>query len=156
MINDCQLLFFEAHEHACTVLMLTIELGVPVLPNLLQHFLFNQLNTNNTISSVDVPLSDCPWFTGSLKVFHSATTIFVSPSDPSGIGGMQWEQICATPSWHCGPGCYDCIFVSTDDTLEGMLSMEIACVLCFFHSSSLTVKPIPVHSFIGLTTWQKT
>ncbi|KIK90864.1 hypothetical protein PAXRUDRAFT_150946 [Paxillus rubicundulus Ve08.2h10] len=45
---------------------------------------------------------------------------------------MQWEQICATPLWHCGPGHYDCVSVSTDDMLEEMLSMEIACALGFF------------------------
>ncbi|KAF9228066.1 hypothetical protein BS17DRAFT_792960 [Gyrodon lividus] len=45
---------------------------------------------------------------------------------------MWREQICAMPLWHHGPGHYDCVFVSTDDTLEGMPSMEIAHVLCFF------------------------
>ncbi|KIK80717.1 hypothetical protein PAXRUDRAFT_15634 [Paxillus rubicundulus Ve08.2h10] len=130
--SDVKLALTPARKRAHTVLTLAVELGAPVLSNLLQRFLFNQLNTNNTISSVDVHLSDCPRFTGSLKVFHSATAVFVSPSDPSGIGGMRREQIHATPSWHCGPGHYDCIFVSTDDTLEGMLSMEIARVLCFF------------------------
>ncbi|KAI6158878.1 hypothetical protein EDD17DRAFT_1779129 [Pisolithus thermaeus] len=43
-----------------------------------------------------------PVFTGPLKVFHLATATFVSPSDPSGIG------------------------------TDGMLSMEVAQVLCFF------------------------
>ncbi|KIK74975.1 hypothetical protein PAXRUDRAFT_107334, partial [Paxillus rubicundulus Ve08.2h10] len=70
---------------ACTVL--TIELGVPDLPNHLQCFLFNQCNTDDRISSEDIRLSDCPTFTGPLKIFNSATAIFVSPSDPSGMGG---------------------------------------------------------------------
>ncbi|KAI5995418.1 hypothetical protein EDD15DRAFT_2195444 [Pisolithus albus] len=34
--------------------------------------------------------------------------------------------------WHQGPAQYDTIFVSTDDTFNGMLSMEIARMLCFF------------------------
>ncbi|KIK83036.1 hypothetical protein PAXRUDRAFT_153332, partial [Paxillus rubicundulus Ve08.2h10] len=102
-------------KHARTVLTLAVELGVPDLPNHLLHFLFNQLNMDDRISSEDVHLSDCPAFAGSIKVFNSATAIFVSPSNPSSIGGMRWEQICATPSWYHGPGYYDCVFVTTND-----------------------------------------
>ncbi|KIK79872.1 hypothetical protein PAXRUDRAFT_160105 [Paxillus rubicundulus Ve08.2h10] len=45
---------------------------------------------------------------------------------------MWREQIHTTPSWRHGPARYDCVFISTDDSCEGMLSMEIACVFCFF------------------------
>ncbi|KIL00226.1 hypothetical protein PAXRUDRAFT_78380, partial [Paxillus rubicundulus Ve08.2h10] len=117
---------FEAHKCAHTVPALTIELGVPDLPNHLRRFLFDQLNTDDRISSEDVHLPDCPMFTRSLKIFNSATAIFVSPSDLSGIGRMWQEKNHATPSWHCGPGCYDCVFVATSNAFEGMLGMEIA------------------------------
>ncbi|KAF9229848.1 hypothetical protein BS17DRAFT_675707, partial [Gyrodon lividus] len=78
------------------------KLGVPDLPNYLWHFLFDQLNMDNGISSKDICLSDCPTFTSSLKIFNSATAVFVSPSGPSGIGRMWWEHIRTTPSWHHG------------------------------------------------------
>ncbi|KAF9230383.1 hypothetical protein BU15DRAFT_57302, partial [Melanogaster broomeanus] len=41
-------------------------------------------------------------FTGRIKIFHSATSTFVLPSDPSGIGSMQREYIRAMPSWGRG------------------------------------------------------
>ncbi|KIJ06884.1 hypothetical protein PAXINDRAFT_91336 [Paxillus involutus ATCC 200175] len=45
---------------------------------------------------------------------------------------MRREQIRATPSWHRGPARYNCVFVNTDNSCEGMLSMEVARVFCFF------------------------
>ncbi|KIK12382.1 hypothetical protein PISMIDRAFT_121009 [Pisolithus microcarpus 441] len=45
---------------------------------------------------------------------------------------MRQEKICAIPVWHHGLARYDTIFVSMDDTFNGMLSMEVAHVLCFF------------------------
>ncbi|KIK80515.1 hypothetical protein PAXRUDRAFT_158474, partial [Paxillus rubicundulus Ve08.2h10] len=42
------------------------------------------------------------------------------------------EKIHAIPSWCGGPARYDCVFVGTDDSVEGMLSMEVACIFCFF------------------------
>ncbi|KIL00124.1 hypothetical protein PAXRUDRAFT_130523, partial [Paxillus rubicundulus Ve08.2h10] len=42
------------------------------------------------------------------------------------------EKIHTVPSWHGGPARYDCVFVGTDDSVEGMLSMEVACIFCFF------------------------
>lgn len=71
-------------------------------------------------------------YTGRIKIFNSATATFVSPSDPSGIGSMRHETIRALPSWHRGPARYDCVYVSTDDTKNGMLGMDIARVYCFF------------------------
>ncbi|KAF8415957.1 hypothetical protein L210DRAFT_3616358 [Boletus edulis BED1] len=67
-----------------------------------------------------------------LAIFNLATATFVSPSDPSGIGSMRHETIHALPSWHQGPAQYDCVYVSTDDTKNGMLGMDITCVYCFF------------------------
>ncbi|KIK34771.1 hypothetical protein CY34DRAFT_97330 [Suillus luteus UH-Slu-Lm8-n1] len=45
---------------------------------------------------------------------------------------MRHECIRSTPSWHRGPPCHDCVFVSMDNTTGGINGMEIACVLCFF------------------------
>ena len=71
-------------------------------------------------------------FTGRVKIYHSATATFVSPSDPCGVGGARCEQIKATPSWFCGPDRYDMVFMNTDDTREDMQGMEVARVVCFF------------------------
>ncbi|KAF8548771.1 hypothetical protein OG21DRAFT_1559855 [Imleria badia] len=38
---------------------------------------------------------------------------------------MRHETIRALPSWHWGPARYDCVYVSTDDTKNGMLGMDI-------------------------------
>ena len=50
----------------------------------------------------------------------------------------------STPPW------YDCAFVSTDNTCDGMLSMEIARVLCFFsfvYTNGTTYTCAVVHWF---------
>ena len=62
--------------------------------------------------------------------------MFVAPSDPSGIGSMRHEFIQDVPSWQRGPARYDCTYISTDDTKEGMLGMDIARVDCFFFIDS--------------------
>ncbi|KAI6105120.1 hypothetical protein EV401DRAFT_2060651 [Pisolithus croceorrhizus] len=74
----------QAHGHARSVPALAIELGIPTLPRLVSEFLYEQLHCE-PISSPSHPRR-LPVFTGPLKVFHSATATFVSPSDPSGIG----------------------------------------------------------------------
>ncbi|KAF8836748.1 hypothetical protein BDN67DRAFT_992022 [Paxillus ammoniavirescens] len=116
--------------HSDTVLALAIELGLPTLSNLIGRFLLDQLKpTNPTAQACHLTA-----FTGHIKISHSATATFVAPSDPSGIRRMQQEQICATPSWHHGPARYNHVFVSSDDSCEGMLSMEITCVFFFLIS----------------------
>ena len=71
-------------------------------------------------------------FTSWLKIYHSATATFVSPSDPCGVGRAHHEQIKATLSWFQGPERYDTVFVNTDDTREGMQAMDVARIICFF------------------------
>ena len=71
-------------------------------------------------------------FTGQLKIHHSATATFVSPSDSCGVGRVCCEQIKATLSWFQGPERYDTVFVNTDDTHEGMQVMDVAWIVCFF------------------------
>ncbi|KAI6032342.1 hypothetical protein BKA83DRAFT_4046649 [Pisolithus microcarpus] len=124
------LIFHEARGRARSVPALAIELGIPTLSTLIGQFLYEQLQCESISPSAGAPR--LPVFAGALKVFHSATATFVSPSDPSGIGGMRREKIRAIPVWHHGPARYDTIFVSTDDTFNGMLSMEVTRMLCFF------------------------
>ena len=64
-------------------------------------------------------------FTSHVKMFNSATAIFVAPSDLSGIDSIQCEFIGAVLSWQGGPAHYNCVYVGTDNVKEGMLSMDI-------------------------------
>ncbi|KAI5987199.1 hypothetical protein EDD15DRAFT_2372610 [Pisolithus albus] len=113
--SDVKLARCHARGQARSVPALAIELGIPTLSTLIPQFLYEQLNCEST--PLPASASHLPVFTGPLKVFHSATTTFVSPSDLSGIGGMRWETIHTIPVWHQGPARYDTIFVSTDDTI---------------------------------------
>ncbi|KAF9233392.1 hypothetical protein BU15DRAFT_53934 [Melanogaster broomeanus] len=63
---------------------------------------------------------------------------------------MRHEHIHTVPSWRRGLARYDCVFVSTDDTQEGMLGMEVARVYCFFsfiHTDGETFPCALVHWF---------
>ncbi|KAF8452468.1 hypothetical protein L210DRAFT_3608454 [Boletus edulis BED1] len=117
----------SAYHRAKNALALAVELGTPSLPKLIARFISEQLHPNSMN-----PCRRLLPYTGRIKIFNSATATFVSPSDPSGIGSMRHETIRALPSWHRGPARYDCVYVSTDDTKNGMLGMDIARVYCFF------------------------
>jgi hypothetical protein len=73
---------------------------VPGSPPSRSAFLYDQLLVNDTHTSDNVPLSTCPRFEGRVKIFNSASATFFTLSDPSSVGGMQYEHICAVPSWH--------------------------------------------------------
>lgn len=62
----------------------------------------------------------------------SAAATFYAPSDISGVGGMRYERIRAVPQWRGGPARYDCVFVETDPSREGMRGLDVARVLLFF------------------------
>ncbi|KAG1908200.1 uncharacterized protein F5891DRAFT_1124059 [Suillus fuscotomentosus] len=107
-------------------------LSVPLLPTLICLFLYNQIHMDDHHSSADVLLRDYPSYMGAIKVFNSAAVTFIAPSDPSGITGMRREHLCAVPSWHNGPGHFDCAFVNTDDRQDRILSMDVVWIFCFF------------------------
>ncbi|KLO17200.1 hypothetical protein SCHPADRAFT_821759 [Schizopora paradoxa] len=65
-------------------------------------------------------------------VYHSATAIFYSPSDPSGDGGMRREMIRASPSWRKQGPRYDCVYVVTNPDVPGFKSLHVARALLFF------------------------
>jgi len=114
-----------ARNRATKILALADELGIPALPDLIRDFLSHQLDA-------DTGLQHLTTSTGRVRVSHSASATFISPSDPCGIGCTRHKQIRATPSWYHGPECYDTVFVNTDDGHEGMLGMHVAWVLCLF------------------------
>ena len=45
---------------------------------------------------------------------------------------MRCERIHAINVWRNGPGRYDCVFVNTDPSADGMLGLDIARVRLFF------------------------
>lgn len=75
---------------------------------------------------------DCPRFNGKIQVFNSAVSMFFTPSDLSGIGGMKREYIHVSPRWRTGHARKDCVLVITDSNAHGMRGMDIAQVLTFF------------------------
>ncbi|KAG1824263.1 hypothetical protein EV424DRAFT_1346032 [Suillus variegatus] len=80
------------HNHACTAAALALELSIPHFLNILQHFLFAQLNPNDPCDPSEVPLAFCPQFDSKISVFNLACSRFFAPSDLSGIGGMCFVQ----------------------------------------------------------------
>jgi len=120
-----------------TVIDLAMEINQPQLPSLVWLFLYDQLYSNSHLTSAHVSLNACPTFSGMIYVCFSAAATYYAPSNPSGIGGMHCEHIWAAPSWWQGPACYDCAFINSRPELEGMCSLDIVCVLLFFHSCSM-------------------
>ncbi|KAH7918668.1 hypothetical protein BV22DRAFT_1051586 [Leucogyrophana mollusca] len=97
-------------------------------------------------NGIDVPLNNADWILYNkgeaipgpttlarvqLAKTHSTAT-FYAPSDPSGVGSMHREHICACPIWQNEHAQYDCVFVSFDSDSEGMRALEIARIMAFF------------------------
>lgn len=114
-----------------TVQALQDELQQPNFTYLLRRFLYNQLHPDSE-SALDIPINHLPEFHGKISVYPSAIATFFAPSDICGIGGMRRERIRAVPSWRRGPARYDCIFVNTDPSAEGMRGLDVARVRAFF------------------------
>ncbi|KAF8488275.1 hypothetical protein F5888DRAFT_1796370 [Russula emetica] len=111
----------------CSAYALAAELGQPDFVMLIRQFLHGQLHPDSeaqSLISVDDTLNALPDFHNSEKisVYNSASVTFYAPSDLSGIGGMRRER----------PSRYDCVFVVTDDTAEGMRSLDVARVQLLF------------------------
>jgi hypothetical protein len=117
---------------AHTVSGLADKLQVPSLLTLICFFLYDQIHADDHHSSADIPLHDCLSYMGAIKVFNLAAVTFIAPSDPSGITGMRCEHLRAVPSWRNGPGHFNCAFVNTDDRQDGILSMDVVQIFCFF------------------------
>ncbi|KIK77419.1 hypothetical protein PAXRUDRAFT_166916, partial [Paxillus rubicundulus Ve08.2h10] len=110
---------------------LAVKLGVPTLDILISDFLSDQHSSGDN-SRPSAPHHPHLSFTGQINIFHSAAATFVSQSDLCGTGSMQHEHIRATPSWCRGPGRFNCALINTDASCNGMLSMDIVWILCFF------------------------
>lgn len=69
----------------------------------------------------------------SIAVFNSAVAFIHAPSDPSGIGRMCKEFICAAQSWRKGVSRFDCMLYK-GDTLNpcGMHVLQVVRARLFF------------------------
>ncbi|KAG2035207.1 hypothetical protein BDR03DRAFT_983812 [Suillus americanus] len=99
---------------ACDVPTLTLALGLPEFPALIQQFLYDQLHLNNHEHAAFDPAT-APAFMGRVVIYSSAAASFYAPSDLSSTGGMRREHIRATTSWRGGPAQNDYVFISMND-----------------------------------------
>ena len=95
-------IYFDT-EQRLTPADFAAKFELPIFPELIQRFLYDQLYPESHLTSSDVSLSACPVFSGAISLFASATASFHAPSDPSGIRGIRREQIRAIDSWRHGP-----------------------------------------------------
>lgn len=116
---------------------LAVKINQPNLSVLIRRFLFDQLNPNYPLSSSSLPQSSYPYLDNStiISTYSSALATFYAPSDQSGIGGMHFEHIRATPLWRNGPPRYDCAFVDLDPSLDGLRGLGVVRILQFFSFS---------------------
>lgn len=123
-----------AKNHPKVLSALANHLHQPKLSEHIRRYLYDQLHPNAEVYGMDVPLDACPDISPNLriKVFHSAVLTYHAPSDLSGIGGMHRERIRASPSWQCGPGRFDCVYIDKDPELDGFRGLHVARVNLFF------------------------
>lgn len=123
---------FTVRSYPKHVTDLAKHIQQPRLPELIRHFLFDQLYADNEHSSTDIPLNECPYFTGRIFVYHSAVARFYAPSDLCGAGGMYHERFRSAPAWQGDYARRDTVFIVTDSELPGMLGMCIGRILLLF------------------------
>ena len=76
-MTDC--LSDTERKHACTLTELSLELRIPQLHDMLQQFLFQITHHNDPRDPNNVPLEECPYLDGKVrvKVYHSSTVVFL-------------------------------------------------------------------------------
>ncbi|KAI9439187.1 hypothetical protein H4582DRAFT_2111330 [Lactarius indigo] len=106
----------------------------PDFQDLLCRFLFDQLHMDdpNAPAGSDVPLAQCPPFDSKISVYHTATAVFFSPSDPSGLQGMRSECIRCNPRWRKQTPQFDTAFVERDPTLPGARGFDVVRLRALF------------------------
>jgi len=100
---------------------------------MVRRFLYQQLNPDSSTSDSESRPDEYLNCHGDMmiKIYYSAVATFRAPSDPSGVTGMHREHIRATPSWRNAPR-FDCVLVSVDPDLQGMIGLEVARIQAFF------------------------
>ncbi|KAG1721168.1 uncharacterized protein EDB91DRAFT_1240337 [Suillus paluster] len=112
----------QGKKRSQSVPTLADELNIPNMTDLVQQFLVEQLYPDN--DAAEAPFMECLHYEGRIRIFNSVVSTFFTPSDLSGIGGMKWEHIHASPKWRSG--------YARKDYAQGMRGMDIAQVLTFF------------------------
>ncbi|KAH9159540.1 hypothetical protein EDB89DRAFT_2117724 [Lactarius sanguifluus] len=107
---------------------LAVYIKQPMFPLIFAQFLYKFHHPDEHIAPST--MEECPVFDGTIKVHHSAIATFYAPSDLSGSGGLQREQIQSTPNFFGHPH-HDTVFVVIDSQ-PGMEGMEIGRILLFF------------------------
>ncbi|KAL6303589.1 hypothetical protein BKA93DRAFT_817925 [Sparassis latifolia] len=118
------------HGYPDDITELGLHIDIPHLPDLVSSFLYDQLHPDHPLQPEELA-PRCPHL-DHLRVYHSAVATFYAPSDLSGVGGMHRKWIRATPSWKLGAPRYDCLFIETDSSREGMRGLHAARVRLFF------------------------
>ncbi|KAG6330367.1 hypothetical protein ID866_8724 [Astraeus odoratus] len=84
------------------------------------------------ITGDQVNINICPIFSGSIKIYHSASVTYYAPNDQS---GMHCNIIHTTPSWYNDSACHDYIFVEKggvdEDGFRGLLVAKVLLFLTF-------------------------
>ena len=123
---------FKVPNYSKHIDELAEEVNLPMLSEDIACFLYERQHPNLDIPLKEVPIEDCPSFTGKIYVYPSAVSLYHAPSDLSGIAGMHRQCIRSTSSWRGGPERRDCVFVMHDDDLPGFRGMHVAQVRLFF------------------------
>ncbi|KAF9525988.1 hypothetical protein CPB83DRAFT_870662 [Crepidotus variabilis] len=111
---------------------LAVHIGQPLFPAALRRFLWSELHPDSPLQAHTILVDECPTFSGSIQVHHSAVAYFYAPSDVCGAGGMYHKRIRSTPLWHNSYERRDTVFVKTDPNQTGMMGMSIGRVFLFF------------------------
>lgn len=101
-------------------------MNVPDLPEKVARLIKKQLTKKGVNFNEPIVVTSRPY------VYHSATSVFYSPSDPSGAGGMRKEIIRASPSWRRRGPRYDCVYIVKDPEASGFRGLHVARVWLFF------------------------
>jgi len=68
--------------------VLADHINQPQFVPLLRRFLYDEINPDSEMPSVDILLDECPRFVGTISVYHSAIACFYALSDLCSTGGM--------------------------------------------------------------------
>src|ERR1019366_8729195 len=115
---------------------LAAQIKQPRFLELVRRFLYKQLNPGADNPLDDIPLHQCPVFTGRIFVYHSAVARFFAPSDLCGAGGMYQERIRSNPNWHGEYVRYDTVFIQTGSEIGTMKGLTIGRARLLFSFAS--------------------
>ena len=132
--------FITVRKVPRNVQLLAYHLGISSLPALIARFLYSQENSELDVPLNNIPLSQCPRYTGKVMMYASAVATYNAPSDVHGVSGRFRERIRSVGSWRSGSERRDCVFVEQDPKTPGFRGMFVAQVLAFLKLTHNRVK----------------